>query len=306
VVSSHFAPVEAVTALARTGLPVVETVHNTYAWLDARGWAAERVRAGAVRRVVAVSERAGASWAEGTGRAVDAVIPNAVHPGRAASVPRAFARRSLGLDDHRPVLVSVGRVTRQKNPDGLLRAFAATMERRPDALLLLVGPDDPTAPVSALRSRHAALFDGGGVRWLGPRADIALVLSAADLFVSDSFYEGWSVAASEAAWLGCPMVLSDAGGAGALVGEAGERGLLVPNPLGDPLAVDDALIASPPAAAMAANEEALADALVAVLDSLEAWRERGPSIREWARANLAPAAMARRHAEVLRSVVAEA
>ncbi len=303
VASTHFVPVDAVRRLTESGVPVVETVHNTYAWLDDDGWASERERAGLVARLVAVSDRAAAYYARHAGRAADRVVPNAVHPGRATVVPRAFARALLGVQAATPLAVSVGRVTGQKNPEGLLRAFGRVVEELPEARLLLVGPEDRTTPVSALRSGHRHLFQGGAVRWLGPRTDVHVVMSAADVFVSASFYEGWSVAASEAAWSGLPLVLTDAGGATALVGESGERGVLVPNPFGDPLAVNEAALRAPPGPAAADSEAALAAALLDVLPGRDAWRTRSDELRGWARATLSPRAMAERYAAVFREAV---
>ena len=148
-----------------------------------------------------------------------------------------------------------------------------------------------------------------------------VVLSAADAFVSNSWYEGWSVAASEAAWLGLPLVLSDAGGATSMVGVdrgtvdvrgagagvwgagSGVRGFVVPNPGGDPLLVDEASITSSEGSVRAVNESALAAALVAIADDLEGWRGRSDDIADWARRMLAPSAMATAHARVLRAAV---
>jgi glycosyltransferase involved in cell wall biosynthesis/GT2 family glycosyltransferase len=301
VVSSHFVDVPIVARLASEGLPVIETIHNTYAWLGDEGWARERERVKHARTLVAVSDVAAAYFERRAGRAPDHVVGNAVHPGRIARVPRPFARRCLDVEASTPLAVAVGRVTRQKNPDGLLHAFAGALDEVPDARLLLVGPDDASAPIAELRSRHRALFSHDRVRWLGARSDVGVVLSAADAFVSGAWYEGWSVAASEAAWIGVPLVLTDAGAAAALVGAAGERGVLVPNPAGDPLAVDDETIASPPPAALEASVAALARGLADVLCRKESWREGAATRRAWARSGLAPAGMAARYAAVLRA-----
>ncbi len=308
VVSTHFVPLDVTRSLVRAGVPVVDTVHNTYAWLSEAQWAEERERGAAVQGVVAVSRTAGDYWSSRAGREVDAIVPNGVHPGRVARVPRSFARGILGVPPDDPLAVTVGRLTRQKNPDGLLRAFAAVLDSVPHARLLLVGPDDVTVPMSELSARHRALFEGGRVRTLGARTDVGVVLSAADVFVSSSFYEGWSVAASEAAWLGLPMVLTDAGAATTLVGERGERGFVVPNPLGDPLAVDDASIERAleaatrggPEETAATSERALARALVSVLGEPGSWAARASATAGWARAALSPSAMAGRYATVLR------
>jgi glycosyltransferase involved in cell wall biosynthesis len=64
------------------------------------------------------------------------------------------------------------------------------------------------------------------------------LLTAADGFVLDSFFEGWSLASMEALFAGLPVVLSEVGGAREQIDGSTARGYLVANPLGDPLRVD--------------------------------------------------------------------
>lgn len=305
-VSSHFAPVDLVVALERDGVPVVETVQNSYAWLTEAGWERERERVASVRGVIAVSETAAGYFRERTGHAPEWIVPNAVQPGRAARAPRPFARRRLGIGTDAPVLVFVGRITEQKNPRGLVDAFALVAERVPDAVLVLAGPADGSASIGFLRRRHRSLFSRGAVRHVASPRHVGSVLSAADAFVSNSFYEGWSVAASEAAWVGLPLVLSDVGGSGELVGSGSTRGIVVPNPCGDPLSVTQSAIAAPSPDKRHLNQKALADALIDVATRIDLWRERSGDIRDWARSRLSPEAMASRYAEILVGVSRDA
>ncbi len=304
MVSSHFAPLELVKVLSEAGVPVVETVQNTYAWFTDVDWRAEVERLESVAGVVAVSEMAGEYYRRFTGHRPEWVVPNAVHPGRAARVPRDFARRVLGLEGAGPVFAFVGRVTEQKNPAGLVRAFAQAFPSSREAVLLLAGPADGSAPVRALRRRHRELFGRGAIRHVASLRHVGTILSAADAFVSNGFYEGWSVAASEAAWCGLPLVLSETGGSAALIGADGARGRLVPNPCGDPLSVDLSAVGAPPAGPLRANEEALGAALVDVTEGRPGWRERSEEIRGWARRELAPGVIARRYADILAAVAA--
>ena len=315
-VNSHFAPLDAVEVLADAGVPVVETVQNCYAWLDDRGWDGERRRAEMVAGVVAVSGTVAAYHERRTGRRAEWTIPNAVHPARVALPPRAFARRALGLPNEAPVLAFVGRITEQKNPAGLLAAFDEARREIPEAVLLLAGPADNSASLPSLGRRHGATFRYGGLR---QRLDVrhpGTVLAAADAYVSNAFYEGWSVAASEAVWAGLPLVLSETGGGRPLVGispEAAEsvplaspaegtRGYLVPNPCGDPLSVDARAIASLDESVRDVNVRVMARAMVDVVRELPVWRSRALEARAWARKELAPEVIARRYAEMFLEV----
>lgn len=318
--NSHYAPVGAVEILAEAGVPVVETVQNCYAWLDDRGWAAERRRADCVAAVIAVSDTVAAYYSRRTGRAAEWTVPNPVHPARAARAPHAFARRTLGLPEDAAVMAFIGRITEQKNPAGLLDAFAGASSVLPEAVLVLAGPADGRARLPALRRKHAGLFRAGRVRHLPAVPHVGTVLSAADVYVSDAFYEGWSVAASEAAWNGRPLLLSETGGSRELVGLAegqpvfgdagiagergivGERGVVVPNPCGDPLAVDSSAIRATADERHRANAAALSAAMVDVLGSAAWWRSRQADIRAWARTEVAPGVIAHRYAEILTQI----
>lgn len=305
VLSSHFETLGSLEELASTGVPIVETIQNTYAWYGEDDWESERRKLDVLFGTIAVSDTVRDYYHAHTGHRPRWVVPNAVHPGRAASVPRAFARRTLDVSETAPLFVSVGRITSQKNPPGLLRAFERVVAECPDAVLLMVGPTDQSVPISKLRSRHRTLFASGSVRHVDNVPDVGRVLSAADAFVSNSFYEGWSVAASEAAWTGLPVVLSDTGGAAQLVGPDCARGVIVRNPCGDALEVDRDRIAHPPEPAVSENESALSAALIGIVRDRARWGKERVEIRSHARATLAPVAIGRRYLQALGEAAAE-
>jgi glycosyltransferase involved in cell wall biosynthesis len=132
---------------------------------------------------------------------------------------------------------------------------------------------------------------------------VGLVLSAADAYVSDSFFEGWSLAASEAAWSGLPLVLSDCGSARRLVGEDGQGGRVVPNPLGDPIDVTWARLQALSERPETVNGAALADALVDVLGARQEWAAYRRHIAGEARPLLAPDRVSRAYADLFRGAV---
>lgn len=303
VVSTHFAELDVVSTLAEHGLPIVETVQNTYAWFTEAQWEAEQAKLRALAATVAVSGIVARYHARHTGAPVTPhVIPNAVDPGRAAVVPRRWARRALGFDDRTPVIVHHGRFARQKNLSGLVRAFDRVVRELPDARLVLAGPKAERAYFREVRRAAPDLFRDGRIRVLGPVGHVGAFLSAADAFVSDSFFEGWSVAASEASWVGLPLVLSECGGSRELVGSGGERGRMVSNPVGDPLCVGPDVIRQPPPEAVAENERDFAAAVVDVLSARADWRARAPEIRTDARGRLGPHGMASAYADLFRSL----
>lgn len=95
-------------------------------------------------------------------------------------IDRTEARRRLGLDIERPVIVSVGQIRRYKNVPHLIRVFR---ESEVDATLLIAGAISP--PELEAEIREAARGDDRitiDARFL-PDADIAAALVAADLVV---------------------------------------------------------------------------------------------------------------------------
>jgi glycosyltransferase involved in cell wall biosynthesis len=197
-------------------------------------WSFEAVR-GPVRAGALLWERRAARWAaailcvsEGERRrgeeagvaAIWRVIRNGVDlevwP-EASREERSAARRRLALDE-RPTVVCVGRLSRQKGQDILLRAWPAIVSSVPEAQLVLVG-DGPDR--ESLR-RQA----GEGVQLVGERADVSDWLAAADVVAFPSRWEGMSIGMLEAMASGRSVVASDVPGAQEALGR--EAGAVVP------------------------------------------------------------------------------
>ena len=121
------------------------------------------------------------------------------------------------------MLLCLGRLTRQKGQDLLVRAWEA--EPLPDTELLLVGPGD-TAPYQAL----APTQWGSTIRWVGDQTDVRPYLWACDALVLPSRYEGTAVVVAEAMACGRPVVATRANGVHMAItdGPADPGGVVVP------------------------------------------------------------------------------
>lgn len=299
VLSTHFVSLKGVAALCDSA-PIVETVHNTYVWFTPLEWQDERAKCALLRSVIPVSETVAAYYRRGCGNYQSSVIPNGVDGARITSVPRAQARKRLGMSGDDVVLVQVGRFCLQKNQVGLIDVLADVLKEDARLRLILVGGQGDTTYVDQVTSRAGTLIARGAVRLLPATPEPGIVLSAADAFVANSFFEGWSLAATEALWLGRPVILSDCGGSRELIGDDGARGILVPNPAGDPTALNLDLVRNPPADAMARNRDALRRAVHAFVADREAWSSRSADIIREARARWSAHRMAESYAAMLR------
>jgi glycosyltransferase involved in cell wall biosynthesis len=124
------------------------------------------------------------------------------------------------------------------------------------------------------------------------------VLAAADGFVLDSFFEGWSMASMEAIFTGLPAILSEVGGAREQVGENGHRGFIVENPLGDPEAMDWRRIRRVLFRSQV-NRSVLVEAMCAVIAERDRWRNVRDELRAEAIGRFSVDLCVQRHAEVL-------
>lgn len=121
---------------------------------------------------------------------------------------RLEREHGLALPDNAPLLASVGALIPRKGQRIAIRALA----RLPHAHLALVGAGPDRAPLESF-ARAGSVAER--VHFLGPldHAALPVVLSAADAMVLPSASEGLANAWVEALACGCPLVITDAGGA---------------------------------------------------------------------------------------------
>lgn len=119
------------------------------------------------------------------------------------------ARIHWNLPHDQPVLISVGNCSETKNHRALIKALAHPVLRDRPWIYLHAGHEEHGAPERALAN---SLGISQKVRFLGPVQDVRNLLWAADLFTMPSLFEGFSIAALEAAGTGIPMLLSQAPG----------------------------------------------------------------------------------------------
>lgn len=143
-------------------------------------------------------------------------------------IDRVNAMAGLGYDHPQfeakggPLIVSVGRIHRQKGFDVLIRALARLGPDFPSKLLIIGGGDH-----SALEALAYSQGVGERVVFTGHLANPFPAMAASDLFVLASRWEGASNALTEALALGLPLVATDVGGAREILAD-GRYGRLVP------------------------------------------------------------------------------
>ena len=158
------------------------------------------------------------------------VVGNGVDLARFHRLPQEAARRSLGLPDRVPILISVGALVERKGFHRVMDCLPVLRQQFPGLRYLVVGGASPEGDWGAvLRTRAAELGLQDCVMFLGPveQDDLKVALSAANVFVLATRNEGWANVFLEAMACGLPVVTTDVGGNSEVVADA-KLGILVP------------------------------------------------------------------------------
>lgn len=140
-----------------------------------------------------------------------------------ARARREENRKLLGILPREKALVAVGSLSRQKDHQFLLEVMKELVGRMEGLQLLIVG-QGPLRKALGERIGHLGLE--GQVSLLGVREDVPEILSACDIFVFPSVWEGFGIALLEAMAAGLPVVASRLDGIPEIVREG--EGILLP------------------------------------------------------------------------------
>jgi glycosyltransferase EpsD len=197
----------------RSRVPLLVTVHGLHALRRSRGPSALAARAinrfafKSADRVLVTSEADRQLILERRLAAQDRV--HRIHPVHRpqAQMVRSEARQIFGLGDEVDVLLWLGRMAEEKDPITFIRALK-TVEGN-HWIGLLVG-DGPLFRELRILAEAAGLLPR--IRLTGWMQDPSPAFAASDVFVSTSKWEGFPMAALEAAAAGLPLVLTDCPG----------------------------------------------------------------------------------------------
>ncbi|MDP2637117.1 MAG: glycosyltransferase, partial [bacterium] len=164
--------------------------------------------------------------------------------------------QSLKIKPGAKVVGIVARLVKEKGFLPLFEAFAEVKKQVPEAILLVVGPEEPEKE-DALDPKEVSRYGiEESVIFLGERTDVEELYPVMDVFVLPSFREGLGLSILEASAMKVPVVASDIRGCREGV-EDGVTGFLVPSN----------------------NPERLAEALVRVLKNPQEAKKMGEAGR---------------------------
>ncbi|MCM1262267.1 MAG: glycosyltransferase [Butyrivibrio sp.] len=153
-------------------------------------------------------------------------------------------------------IVTVGRISRQKNQLLLLRAFQPLLTKYPEYILKIYGDIQEKDYYEELQEYISSSSLQDNVLFMGVTDALQEEMQDAAVFVLPSDYEGMPNALIEAMALGLPCIATDCPcGGSALLIENGVSGILVPTGQAEPLqqALDEMLSSPEKAEAMGKN-----------------------------------------------------
>jgi starch synthase len=224
------------------GIPHVVTTHSLE---PLRPWKAEQLGGGYALSSFAertAIEAADAVVAVSAGMATDVlrcyprvdparlrVVHNGIDTDEYKPTPAGEILALHGIDPDAPIVVFVGRITRQKGLPYLLQA-AHHFDPGVQLVLLASSPDTPdildevAAGISLLKTERTGVF------WISemvPKRDLIELFTAATVFVCPSIYEPMGIVNLEAMACETAVVATATGGIPEVVAD-GETGVLVP------------------------------------------------------------------------------
>lgn len=216
------ANVLAVGAAAGLRLPVVISERNQpeRAGLGSLHRLARRLAYGRASAIVVQTEPI-AAWMRGRFRVPVRVLPNPVSLAPDQKMASGVNRAEEGPKE----LIAIGRLTRQKGFDVLIRSFALIAGRHPAWRLSIYGEGPDRAQLERLRAETGV---ADRIALPGLRRDIGAVLAASNLFVLSSRFEGYPNALLEALAAGLPVIATSCPGGAEELLAGGEHGVSVP------------------------------------------------------------------------------
>lgn len=127
-------------------------------------------------------------------------------------------RQELSLGKQATILLSVGRLTEPKDYPNLISAFSMLNYEHDDLHLVIIGEG---VLRDSLESFCTNLGLSGYIHFLGARHDISSFMSAADVFILSSAWEGFGLVVAEAMACERVVVATNCGGVREVLGDTG-------------------------------------------------------------------------------------
>ena len=220
----------------KQGIPTVEVIHNMYVYYCDHVAKIERKNEKYFTKLIAVSEIVKETYQQ---RITDSnkivVIGNAAELRAVPKRSRGEIRKAFQIPEDAFVILNVGSIDPRKNQLGILEAFNIISEISDTLVYLIFAGNIQDEIYSNIIIQKIQRIDENKrkqIRIFPYYKNVRELYCMSDVFLLDSYYEGWSIAATEALYDGLPIIHSKCGSAVELT-DKGRYGKVISNPGGD-------------------------------------------------------------------------
>lgn len=273
-------------------IPVIEVIHNMYVYLTPGRIAMERNKIHDICCYIAVSDCVRDIFIQKMYRGSleqkhRHVVPICVigNTGRRLSKlqkDRKQIRQQFRIASDAFVFLMAGSIDPRKNQIGAVRALSILTSciSRPVALVLAGAVTD----VEYEWKLRSVISERGLNDWVmmtGYQEQIADLMYASDVYLVDSYYEGWSMSATEALCCGLPLIHSWCG-SGVELTAGGRNGILIDNPIKNIGSISDISLINDMHAGINENMEQLVSAMLEMIEHEPYWKQKQTEIAAYA------------------------
>lgn len=273
LVNTHYVK-KYIKFLYRRNIPIVEVIHNMYVFYCKHVINIERQNEKYYTKMIAVSEVVKETYCSRIANTNKiTVIGNAAQLREQPKKNRDEARDLLKIPKQAYVILNVGSIDPRKNQLGMVAAFDIISQIREETIyLVLAGNIQDRAYNERLKNAIDGCKQKENIILLPYYERIRELYQMADVFLIDSYYEGWSIAATEALYEGLPIVHSMCGSALELTAK-GKYGIVVKNPAGDLKDLSNSEIGYIISRGEYYNTEEVVEGLLKIVDNKEYWNQ---------------------------------
>lgn len=260
----------------KNDIAIIEVIHNTYLFLDKKRKKLEREKSNYVDGYVAVSSIAKNYFESNISCSKPIVVIGNYSPIN----ENVLEDRDEYNNDY--VFLVVASIDSRKNQFGILRALKIIRPLVSKKIKIIFAGNVMDNKYYEKIQNYIAKNDlGENVVFAGYREDVAHLMNNADAMILYSYFEGWSVAATEGVESGLPIIHSNCGSANELID--GGNGIIIDNPLVNIEKYSSKELLSKMKAGINENIAQLAVAMIEMINDSYEWNLKREYIRKDAR-----------------------
>ena len=191
-----------------------------------------------------------------------------------------------------------GSIDARKNQIGVLRALDMVRYLTDQKIFLfLAGAETDPEYKEKLNRFMVDCTLQDNVIFLGYTNRISEIMGASDVLIMDSYYEGWSMAATEALLCGIPLIHSECGSGKELVA-GGENGILISNPIKNIFSINSVDLYDMMHMGKNENIAELVAAMLSILKNRISWKKSQNEIINYAESHFSVSNMLQQYAKI--------